>query len=354
MNLLGLMAGLGMAFNAGEHQERTHSMLLPAGWYKVQIVNSEVKPTKKPGGARLNLQFKILDGDFAGRVLFGGYNVKNDNPVAVQIAMEELAELSRAVMTPVWNDTEQLHGKPFNLKIKVRQAQGDYEPTNEPVIYQLLSNMEGVNYATKLDMASLPKSTPASAAQSGAFGAQQPQQQQQGFQTQPQQQPVQQQPTQAFQPQQQVQQQPVQQVQQQVQQQPVQQQQPGNTNFVTAAQNQPWNSQQQPTQQEQQPQQPEQQMQQQPQQVMQEQPVQQQPVQQQMQQQPVQQQQPVEQQQGGQPNWAQPQVQPGTEQVQQQQVQQHVQMQPQDDIAQAAQAKTPPWKKPAQEDGAAQ
>lgn len=361
MNLLGLMAGLGMAFNAGEHQERTHSMLLPAGWYKVQIVNSEVKPTKKPGGVRLNLQFKILDGDFAGRVLFGGYNVKNDNPVAVQIAMEELAELSRAVMTPVWNDTEQLHGKPFNLKIKVRPAQGDYEPTNEPVIYQLLSNMEGVNYATKLDMASLPKSTPASAAQSGAFGAQQPQQQQQGFQPQPQQQgfqpqqqPVQQQPTQAFQPQQQVQQQPVQQVQQQVQQQPVQQQQPGNTNFVTAAQNQPWNSQQQPTQQEQQPQQPQQQMQQQPQQVMQEQPVQQQPVQQQMQQQPVQQQQPVEQQQGGQPNWAQQQVQPGTEQVQQQQVQQQVQMQPQDDIAQAAQAKTPPWKKPAQEDGAAQ
>ena len=143
------MAGLGMQFNAGQHAERQHNSLMPAGWYVVQIVNSEIKPTKTPGGARLNLQFKIMQGDFAGRVMFGGYNVKNANPVAVQIAMEELAELSRAVKVPVWNDTEQLHGIPFNLKVKVRQQPG-YEPNNEPQIYQAIDNMEGVVYALSL------------------------------------------------------------------------------------------------------------------------------------------------------------------------------------------------------------
>ena len=365
MNLLGLMAGLGMSFNAGQHAERTHSLLLPAGWYVVQIVNSEIKPTKKPGGARLNLQFKVMQGDFAGRVIFAGYNVKNDNPVAVQIAMEELAELSRAVNTPVWNDTQELHAKPFNLKIKVRQ-QDNYEPNNEPVIYQQMANMEGVVYATKADLASLPTAKPANAAESGMFGSAAPTQTQGGgFGNQPQQQ-VQQQQTQGFQPQQMQQpentgfqqQQPqntFQPQQQQVQQQQVQQN-PGNVNFGSAATQQPWNQpqqEQQPQQQFQQQvqQQPVQQQQQPVQQEVQQQPMQQPVQEQQMQQQPVQQQQP---QQGGQPNWAQQQVLPGTEQPVQQQQQMQQQPEVQDDIAQAAQTKTPPWKKPAQEDGAAQ
>lgn len=306
------MAGLGMQFNAGQHAERQHNSLMPAGWYVVQIVNSEIKPTKTPGGARLNLQFKIMQGDFAGRVMFGGYNVKNANPVAVQIAMEELAELSRAVKVPVWNDTEQLHGIPFNLKVKVRQQPG-YEPNNEPQIYQAIDNMEGVVYATKADMANLPKSTPAAAAQSPAFGGgafggaqQQQQQPQQGFPgafgQQPQQQ--QQQPqTQGFQqPQQQQQpQQPVQ-----------QQQQSGTVDFNSAAQSQPWaTGAQQPQQQTQQ-----------------------------------------------QPNWATQQVQPGAEQPQTQAqntgTANHAEPEVQDDIAKAAQTKTPPWKRSTEGDDAAQ
>lgn len=301
------MAGLGTQFNAGQHAERQHNSLMPAGWYVVQIVNSEIKPTKTPGGARLNLQFKIMQGDFAGRVMFGGYNVKNANPVAVQIAMEELAELSRAVKVPVWNDTEQLHGIPFNLKVKVRQQPG-YEPNNEPQIYQAIDNMEGVVYATKADMANLPKSTPAAAAQSPAFGGgafggaqQQQQQPQQGFPgafgQQPQQQ--QQQPqTQGFQqPQQQQQpQQPVQ-----------QQQQSGTVDFNSAAQSQPWaTGAQQPQQ----------------------------------------------------PNWATQQVQPGAEQPQTQAqntgTANHAEPEVQDDIAKAAQTKTPPWKRSTEGDDAAQ
>lgn len=306
------MAGLGMQFNAGQHAERQHNSLMPAGWYVVQIVNSEIKPTKTPGGARLNLQFKIMQGDFAGRVMFGGYNVKNANPVAVQIAMEELAELSRAVKVPVWNDTEQLHGIPFNLKVKVRQQPG-YEPNNEPQIYQAIDNMEGVVYATKADMANLPKSTPVAAAQSPAFGGgafggaqQQQQQPQQGFPgafgQQPQQQ--QQQPqTQGFQqPQQQQQpQQPVQ-----------QQQQSGTVDFNSAAQSQPWaTGAQQPQQQTTQ-----------------------------------------------QPNWATQQVQPGAEQPQTQAqnagTANHAEPEVQDDIAKAAQTKTPPWKRSTEGDDAAQ
>ena len=343
MTILLAMAGLGMQFNANQHAERTMDAL-PAGYYVAQIVNSEVKPTKTPGGARLNLQFKILQGDFAGRVTFGGYNVQNANPVTVNIAMEELAELSRAVGVPVWNDTQQLHGIPFNLKLKVVPPQNGYDEKNEPAQYKHISDMANVRYATKADI----KQGAAPVGQ--AFGAQTAPQQNQPQQTNQQpQQPqgwgnnTQQQPAQT-------QQQPVQQpVQQQTQpQQPVQQpaqQEPqqGAVNFNQAAQSQPWgqNTQQQPA--EQQPQQTAQQ------QVQQEQPVQQQQAQPQTQQQP---QQPLEGEHipannGGQPSWATQKVQPGTEQpVQQNNAQKPVE-QP-DDIQQAAQSQTPPWKQQAQ------
>ena len=329
MSLILGMAGIGVQFNAAQHAERTIDAL-PAGYYVAQIVNSEVKPTKTPGGARLNLQFKILQGDFAGRVTFGGYNIQNANPVTVSIAMEELAELSRAVGVPVWNDTQQLHGIPFNLKLKVKPPQNGYEESNEPAQYKHISDMTNVRYATKADI----KMGAAPVGQ--AFGAQTaPQQGGQPAQTQTQPQGwgnnTQQQPTQT-------QQQPVQ---QQTQQQPVQQEpQQGNVNFNQAAQSQPWgqNTQQQP---EQQPQQTAQQP------VQEQQPVQQQQVEQQPQQQPVQQEQPV-QQNGGQPAWAQTQVQPGTEQQVQQPNNAQQPVEQPDDIQQAAQSQTPPWKQQAQ------
>ncbi|CAD5235808.1 putative single-stranded DNA-binding protein [Klebsiella phage vB_KppS-Pokey] len=322
MSMILAMAGIGMQFNAGDHKERQIDTV-PDGWYPVQIVNSEIKPTKTLGGARLNLQFKVLQGDFAGRVIFGGYNVQNSNPVAVSIAMEELAELSRAVKVPVWNDTEQLHGIPFNLKVKVVKQEG-YDDKAEPKQYKAIEDMAGVRYATKADIKQ------GAAPVSGAF-AQQPTQQAQPGWGQPQQ------PQQQAQPQQQtVQQQPVQQAVQQPQQ-PVQD--PGSVNFTQAAQTQTWGTAQQQPQQ----------------QVQQAQPVQQQAQPQQTAQQPVQQQQPLEgehipaQPQTQQPTWAQQQVQPGSEQpVQQNTQQQPVQEQP-DDIQQAAQSQTPPWKMQAQE-----
>ena len=292
MNLLGLMAGIGMSFNSNDFAERTHVSVVPPGWYVMQIVDSKIVPTKTPGCARLNLQFKILQGDFAGRMVFQGYNVKNANPVAVNIAMEELAELSKAVGVPVWNDTEQLHGIPFNMKVKCKAEPG-YDVRNEPQIYQHIQNMDNVVYATKEDIGLIPKAVPAAPTGGGAFGggAARPAQPAAAFGQQPAM------PTgaNAFgQQQAPVQQQPVQQPQQQIQQ--PQAQPAGAVNFTQAAQQQPWNG-------EQQPQQPQQ------------------------------------------PNWAHQQVQPGTEQPQQpQQPQQPVNEQP-DEIAQAAQSTIPPWKR---------
>lgn len=347
----------GFQFNSNEHNPSQSFDPLPAGWYVAQVVNSEIKPTAKPGGARLNLQFKILNAPAAGRVVFGGYNIKNDNPIAVEIAMNELAALSNAIATPVWTDSEQLHGKPFHLKLKiVKDATGQYEDKNEP------SGYKGINEVVKLveQLATGPAAVPQTMGQMGqgfpgggtgnpnlspsanpnvgasAAGApgnagQQPQGwgNQQAQQSQPavtqqrpnwgNQSPQQQQQTQQVQ-----QQAPVQQNEQQAQQAAVQQQtQQTQENYQQAASSQPWNAGVE--------QQVQQQVQQQTQRV------------QQVQQSVQVDQQAVQQQQ----DWAQQQVTAGqqTQQVQQNVQAQQVQEQPQDEIAQQAQADVPPWKR---------
>lgn len=327
------------SFNAGQHNPSTAFDVLPAGWYVAQVVKSEIKPTSKPGGARLNLQFQILNAPAAGRVVFGGYNIKNDNPVAVEIAMNELAALSNAINTPVWNQTEELHGKPFHLKIKiVKDSTGQYEDKNEPNGYKKVS--EPVKLIDSLATGPAPAGqafgAPAQSVPAGGFGApgvapaanqgfgapaagapsnaaQQPQQAAPAVNQQP------------------WAQQPQQQVQQPAQEQaaPVQQnQQPaaqpaGQQDFAAAAASQPWS---QPAQQQQQAA----------------------PVEQQQQAaaQPVAEQQAApqtEQATAQQPAWAQNTVQPGSEQPAQQQQAAAQQQAPQDAVAEAAQAAVPPW-----------
>lgn len=328
------------SFNAGQHNPSTAFDVLPAGWYVAQVVKSEIKPTSKPGGARLNLQFQILNAPAAGRVVFGGYNIKNDNPVAVEIAMNELAALSNAINTPVWNQTEELHGKPFHLKIKiVKDSSGQYEDKNEPNGYKKVS--EPVKLIDSLATGPAPagqafgataQSVPAGGfgtpsvapAANPSFGA--PAAGAQGFAGQ---QPQQAAPAVNQQP---WGQQPQQQVQQPAQEQaaPVQQnqqpavQQAGQQDFAAAAATQPWS---QPVQQQQQ----------------QATPVEQQP---RPAAQPVVEQQTApqtEQAAAQQPAWAQNTVQPGSEQPAQQQQAAAQQPAPQDAVAEAAQAAVPPW-----------
>lgn len=312
---------------------------LPAGWYNVMVDESELKPTNDGAGARLATRFTVLDGFAQGRKIFTGFNIKNANPVAQEIAFKQLSALAHAVGVLQVQDSAQLHGIPLKVRVKIKPASGGYEPSNDITAYK------NINEAVTLAVA--PAAAPGvgggMAPQAGGFGqpaptggfgqpVQQPVQQQQM-----QQQPVQQMQQPVQQPVQQPgfgqQQQPMQMVQQPVQQQQVQQpmQQPAQEQQQVWAQpnaQQPW------TDPNAQAQQPQQQMQQQVQQPV------QQPVQQ-MQQQPVMQEQPAQQMQQQQP------VQQAVQQpVQQQQVQQQAQQPVQQqaaDPAALAGAAVPPW-----------
>lgn len=110
---------------------------LPAGWYNVQIVDSEMKPTTKPGGAYLSITLQVIGGEYNNRKVFDRFNLQNSNPVAVEIAYRSLSAVCHAVGMIQVADSQLLHGKPLMAKVSLRAARTDavtqvsYEASNE-------------------------------------------------------------------------------------------------------------------------------------------------------------------------------------------------------------------------------
>lgn len=109
---------------------------VPAGWYNVVIDKSEMKPTKDGTGMRLELQFKIIDGQFTNRKIFEGLNLQNANPVAQEIAYKQLSAIAHAVKVLLVEDSSQLHNIPMKVKVKLKAATGQYEAGNSIVAYK--------------------------------------------------------------------------------------------------------------------------------------------------------------------------------------------------------------------------
>ena len=121
---------------------------VPPGYYNVLIDESEIKPTKSEGGLRLALRFNIMDGQYAGRKLFAGFNIKNANPVAQEIAFKQLSAVAHAVGVLNVADSSQLHNIPLKVKVKIKAASGDYDAQNEITMYKPASWTEGSTATT--------------------------------------------------------------------------------------------------------------------------------------------------------------------------------------------------------------
>lgn len=117
---------------------------VPAGWYNVTIDESELKPTKGGDGQRLSLRFNILDGQYANRKVFTGLNLRNPNPVAQEIALKQLSAICHAVGVLQVAESQQLHGRPLKIRVKVRAASGDYEASNDITAFKNINeHVEG-------------------------------------------------------------------------------------------------------------------------------------------------------------------------------------------------------------------
>lgn len=81
---------------------------IPEGNYAATIVKVEEKPTKEPGGAYLNLQYEINDGEQAGRKFFDIITFKHPNEKTVNIACQSLKRICETSNLGPINDWQEL------------------------------------------------------------------------------------------------------------------------------------------------------------------------------------------------------------------------------------------------------
>lgn len=124
------MANIG-SFDARTVEPNSSPDPVPAGWYTVVMVQSEVKPTRSQDGAYLECGFRIAEGPHAGRMVYDRLNLHNPNPTAVEIAYRTLSAICHATGVMQVNDSQQLHNIPLQAKVTVRPATDQYAASND-------------------------------------------------------------------------------------------------------------------------------------------------------------------------------------------------------------------------------
>ncbi|MEM9191076.1 MAG: DUF669 domain-containing protein, partial [Myxococcota bacterium] len=101
-------------------------------------VNSPRRPfvfRSEDGGANWEeFTFELLEGEHRGRYQWARLNTNNPNRTAVEIAERELSAICRAVGVHTPRDSNELHNKPLEIRVKVKpHYQNPGEFTNEVV-----------------------------------------------------------------------------------------------------------------------------------------------------------------------------------------------------------------------------
>lgn len=130
------MARLEEAFDATGEEKLGNYEPLPYGWYNLNITKSELKDNSTKTGKFISLEFTVLDGEYKGRKVWSNLNIKNPNQVTVEIARKTLASICEACNKLQIQDTQELHGIPFQALLKIKQGSGDYPPSNSPISFK--------------------------------------------------------------------------------------------------------------------------------------------------------------------------------------------------------------------------
>lgn len=152
-----------LQFNAAQVEpQKTNFDPIPAGNYVAQVVESDIKPTKS--GQALNLTLEILDGPCRNRKVWARLNIKNDSAQAQQIAQAQLSALCHAIGVINLTDTQQLHGKPVRIRVKVRPAEGTYAASNDVTGFEAVPGGAVPSQTTQPFQAAATAPAPAQAA----------------------------------------------------------------------------------------------------------------------------------------------------------------------------------------------
>ena len=116
---------------------------IPAGMYEAELTKSEIKTTKAKDGKYLAFCFKVLDGEFEGRMIWTNLNIVNKNETAVKIAQGDLKAICESVgFEGELEDTEDLHNIPLAIKVSVKEETAQWPAKNEIKGYKSLDEVD--------------------------------------------------------------------------------------------------------------------------------------------------------------------------------------------------------------------
>lgn len=103
----------------------------PAGVYPIQVIESDVGPTKNGKGTILKFKAEVIDGEHKGRLVFGQMNLQNENATAMEIGQSEFRALREVTGVLAPDDTQDLHFKQFQAHIEIEPAKGEFKAKNQ-------------------------------------------------------------------------------------------------------------------------------------------------------------------------------------------------------------------------------
>lgn len=117
------MAHLPTALNGDDAPANEFEPIEP-GSYNAQITASNGKA--KDGGLYVvGLQFQVLDGPMENRTFWMNFNFLNPKSAMNQeIAQKQLKQIAKACGVSVFEQTEDLHGRPLNITVKINEHNG--------------------------------------------------------------------------------------------------------------------------------------------------------------------------------------------------------------------------------------
>jgi hypothetical protein len=153
------MAKLGGTFDATGVEPNAPLEALPAGDYKVQILQSEMRVTKAGTGQMLWLDMEVLEGPLKGRHVYDQLNLINPNPTAEEIAQRTLSAICHAVGKLQVADSEELHFQPLLVRVAVKP-----NGYNEVKGYKPVKQTAAIGASTHVAVPSRPAPSSASPA----------------------------------------------------------------------------------------------------------------------------------------------------------------------------------------------
>ena len=99
---------------------------LPAGEYKVQIVDSDIVTPKSGNGSMIKFTYEVIaDPQFDGRKIFDNIIIEHSSVEAERIGKQKLNTICALTGVKALKDTAQLHGKAMALLVSVKDNNGE-------------------------------------------------------------------------------------------------------------------------------------------------------------------------------------------------------------------------------------